>query len=551
MQHRIEKQRQISVLDFDGRIVTELESSDPKRRNLRITGGTRKDQTDSLVTAIDFNWRYKRWRTKGALGQTTDKSKNDPSSQSVVFESNSAFGYIAQNDGSLIMNYPDGFPPTPDFVFSRISLSDRVTEDTNRFGGIDVARPLGEGFVRRISFGGKVREMTRSRRTSKGNLDLDDSLSLSDFFSGQFQQTPWDMHEWPSSDMGIVNSVVQENEIDWKENLLNEYDIERRTNAGYLQVDFRSGEAEKRFLVGNVGARIVATDTSIAGFQETGEAIVPVAIKTSYTDVLPSLSLRIRIADRAALAFGLAKVMIHPSFNDLAPGIRFNYSDKTARSGNPFLEPFRADQAMTELTWVPERGTRLKINLVYRDVASFFALSEESIEFEGDTYLVTRPINGEDGYILTAGVKVEQNLRRLIRQLRNMDLSISYVHNKSGTEMEDPFTGEKLPMPNTAEQVVKAELFYGKNTFDGKLSYQWRGRSLKASISESGLSVWNQPVGSLNLNLNWRLNETLRFSIDARNLLNEEQIRTTDYDTQIWRISERNRSIAATLRAKW
>ena len=117
--------------------------------------------------------------------------------------------------------------------------------------------------------------------------------------------------------------------------------------------------------------------------------------------------------------------------------------------------------------------------------------------------------------------------------------------------MEDPFTGEKLPMPNTAEQVVKVELFYGKNTFDGKLSYQWRGRSLKASISESGLSVWNQPVGSLNLNLNWRLNETLRFSIDARNLLNEEQIRTTDYDTQIWRISERNRSIAATLRAKW
>jgi hypothetical protein len=83
------------------------------------------------------------------------------------------------------------------------------------------------------------------------------------------------------------------------------------------------------------------------------------------------------------------------------------------------------------------------------------------------------------------------------------------------------------------------------------LSYQWRGESLKASVSESGLSVWSQPVGSLNLNLGWRPNKMLQLSIDGRNLLKEEQIQTTDYSGQLWRITERDRSIAATLRAKW
>ena len=117
--------------------------------------------------------------------------------------------------------------------------------------------------------------------------------------------------------------------------------------------------------------------------------------------------------------------------------------------------------------------------------------------------------------------------------------------------MTDPYSGEKLPLPNTAEHVARADLSYSNDRFSGKLSYQWRGKSLKSSVSKSGLSVWNQPIGSLNLNLRWPLNTTLKLSIDARNLLSEEQVQTTDYKRQLWRISERDRTIAATLHANW
>ncbi len=551
LQHRIERQRDIYMLAFDGRMATELDTSDRSRENLRIAGSRRGDQTDSLVLGTDITWRRKKWRLDGALGYNVDKNKSDPPSQSIYFEANSAFGYDAQNDGSLIMSYADGFPSNDEFVTNRISLSDRNTEDTNRFGGIDVARQLGDGFIRRVIFGAKIRQTDRSRRNSTARIDMEEELSLEEFFSGQFQQTPWDMHEWPSSDMDIVNTAVQQSQVDWKENLRNEYDIERQTNAGYLQADFRTSETRKRFLVGNIGARIVSTDTWIDGYQEIDEALEPVSIKTSYTDILPSFSIRIRVAERAALTLGAAKVMTHPSFNDLAPGIRFNYSDKTARSGNPYLVPFRASQLLAEMMWAPGRGLRLSANMIYRDIESFFALGEESVEFDDDIYLVTRPINGENGQILTVTLKLEQNLRRLTPRLQNFSFFIAYTHNKSSTEMRDPYTNETLPLPNTAEQVVKTDLTYSKGDFGGKLSYQWRDKSLKSSVSDSGLSVWNQPVGSLNLNLGWRLNSTMQFSLDARNLLEEEQIQTTDRATQLWRISERDRTIAATLRAKW
>jgi len=551
LQHRIERQRDITILAFDGRYATELETSDRSRKNLRIVGGTREDQTDSLALAMGFNWRHARWRVAGAVGHNTDDSRYDSASQSATFEANSAFGYNANNDGSLIMFYPDAFPPIQDFSASRINLSDRNTDNTNQFAGIDLTRILGNGFIRRIKFGGKIRETARSRRSSNGRVTMGDSLTLADFYSSQYQQTPWDTHEWPSADLQAVNDYVQDSQVDWKINLLNVYDIERQSNAGYLQADFRTSEDKKRFLTGNIGIRLVGTETWVAGFQEKDGFPESVAIKTSYTDILPSLGMRMRIAQRAALTLGAAEVMTHPAINDLAPGIRLNYADKTARSGNPQLEPFRASQFLAELTWVPERGRRLSGSLTYRNIESYFALVEESIEIDDDTYLVTRPVNGENGYILSASMRLEQNLRRLTRRLRNFALSISYIHNKSSTDMRDPYSGDKLPVPNTAKQVARADLKYSKNAFAGKLSYQWRGKSLKSSVSKSGLSVWNQPVGNLNLNLGWRLNETLQLSFDARKLLNQETIQTSDHDTQLWRITERARSIALTLRAKW
>ena len=551
LQHRLDKQRNIIVQAFDDRIVSELESSDPGRRNLRISGSLREDRIASQMLSLDFIWRHKGWRVDGVVGHNADENSSRTPTQSATFDVNNPFGYIADEDGSMMMSYGDGFPPTPEFVLSRINLSDRNTRDTNGFAGVDVTRGLGKDFFRRVRFGGKFRQATRNRRNSTGQVSLDEGLTLEDFFSGRYQQTPWDTVEWPAVDMGKVDAAVQESQIDWIDNLLNEYDIKRQTGAGYLQADFRASLDEVRFLVGNIGARIVNTETWINGFQDQGEGLEPFSQKNTYTDILPSLSMRMRIAERTALTLGVAKVMTHPAFNDLAPGIRINNADKTAKSGNPDLEPFRANQYLAELTWAPVRGRRLSAMLTYRDAESFFVRGEESIEINDATFIVMRPINGYNGSILTAGLKLDQNLRRMTRYLRNFDLSLSYTHNNSRTEIRDPYSAEKLPMPNTAEHVVKAGLNYGRESFSGRLMYQWRGRSLKSSFSEGGLSVWNQPVGSLNLNLGWRLNGIFQLGFDARNLLSEDQVQTTDDSGQLLRITERDRTFSATLRAKW
>jgi outer membrane receptor protein involved in Fe transport len=197
------------------------------------------------------------------------------------------------------------------------------------------------------------------------------------------------------------------------------------------------------------------------------------------------------------------------------------------------------------------RGVRLNGNVTYRDVENFFAPGEETIEINDDTYLLTRPVNGDDGSILSAGIRLQQNLRRLSRHLGDFALSLSWTHNRSSTDFRDPVSGERLPMPNTAENVARADLAYGREQFGARLRYRWRGKSLKSSFSDSGLSVWNRPAGSLDLNMGWQLNSNVQFGINGRNLLNEEQVQTTDYSGQLLRYRERFRQVSLTFRAKW
>lgn len=551
LQHRLEKQRVVEILDFNERMATRLYSSDPARRNLRISGNLRGEQIDSVLSGFDFTWRGERWRVIGAAGFSIDENINEPWSRNLGHDANSSFAYDMNPGGGLMMNYPGEMPPADEFHSGRIGLVDRKIRDSNAFGGIDFIHSLHNSWFRFFRFGGKARETGRSVENATAQLHPGDCGTLACFFTGRYWQTPWERDPWPGTDLGLVNEAVQAGEIDWKQNLLNEYDVTRRSLAGYVQTDFRARMNRGGSVAGSVGARIVNTDTVIEGFRNDGQGFEPFRQKNTDSEILPSFSMLLRFSKRIELRLGAARVMTYPAFNNLAPGIRINTTDKTAKSGNPDLEPFRADQYLLEVGWTPDFGLVLSGMLIYRNVDRYFARGEESIEIDDATYVVTRPINGYGGSIQTTGVKVSQDLGHLMNTLRHLNLFASYTYNDSSTDMQDPFTGQVLPLPNTAEYVVKAGVSYARQSISGRIQYQRRGASLKSSFSESGFSIWSRPVGNLNLNLQWNVNPSLRLGLDARNLLGDDQAETTDNKRQWIRIIERGRFFSMTARVKW
>ena len=77
LQHRFEKQRDLVALGFDGRIVSELDSSDKSRSNLRISASAREDRVDSIVLGASAIWRLEKWRLNGACLLYTSPSPRD------------------------------------------------------------------------------------------------------------------------------------------------------------------------------------------------------------------------------------------------------------------------------------------------------------------------------------------------------------------------------------------------------------------------------------------------------------------------------------------
>ncbi|MDH4073222.1 MAG: TonB-dependent receptor, partial [Gammaproteobacteria bacterium] len=139
------------------------------------------------------------------------------------------------------------------------------------------------------------------------------------------------------------------------------YTIFEKITTGFAQVDFKADVVDDMVLTGNAGVQIVRTDQDAEGFgaqgSPTGTIAVPVKDGKTYTDVLPSLNISLAVTDSQTIRIGAARVMTRTRLDKLKPGssIVFNPGNNipsadlerspwSAQSGDPQLEPIKADQ---------------------------------------------------------------------------------------------------------------------------------------------------------------------------------------------------------------
>ena len=110
-----------------------------------------------------------------------------------------------------------------------------------------------------------------------------------------------------------------------------------------------------------------------------------VVYDNDYDDWLPSLNLAWDVRDDLVLRFGAAKVMARPQLASLNPGsgITFNTSgDITARVGNPYLDPFRANTYDLSAEWYFADQSLLSLALFYKDIDTYIQEFRASMPYE-------------------------------------------------------------------------------------------------------------------------------------------------------------------------
>ncbi|WP_250463360.1 TonB-dependent receptor [Microbulbifer litoralis] len=335
---------------------------------------------------------------------------------------------------------------------------------------------------------------------------------------------------------GLANPDVGDND-----DLLASWKVTEDITAAYAQLNIDS-EVSGIPVSGNLGLRWVRTDTGTHGhrvtpeiwYEEGGEwysipaQAQPVRTKNRYTDVLPSLNLNFGITEDSQVRFALAKTIARAPLDFLSPALDLGQDQWGANpgesgSGNPYLEPFRADQADLTYEWYFADDSSLATTLFYKDMESYIARAAgaDTVEYEGTEYSVSMPVNGSGGYIRGYELMYQQPLSFLPGFLDGLGVYANYAYTESNIEQGTPLYATPFGLTGLSEHVGTATLWYYRNGFESRFSYSYRSdfqRDVNRVQGEEGV---NAAEGYVDLSLSYEATENVKLMFQVQNLTDE------------------------------
>jgi len=279
---------------------------------------------------------------------------------------------------------------------------------------------------------------------------------------------------------------------------------------------------------GNVGVRVVETDTKSIGIQQVrageGDIIVDdngverddyanVSYGPEYTDTLPSLNLNFELSDNDQIRFAAAKVMGRPPVYQLRGGAgswidtandgvspRYNVWSK----GNPNLDPFRATQLDISYEHYFEDGGAATVAFFYKDIESLIETityqegdipwSEIGIEalpgtVEGQYQTVRN--NDMGGYIRGLEFAYTTTFSQLPGVFSGLGLSANYSYTESETAVSggSNFPNLVLSLPGLSENVWSTTLFWDIGNFSANMNVRYRDEFVHEGATPGGSSL--------------------------------------------------------------
>lgn len=347
---------------------------------------------------------------------------------------------------------------------------------------------------------------------------------------------------------------------------------DEKTQAAYAMAYF--GWDDLRFPVdGNVGVRVVRTAMSTSGFTVFPNTVTsndqtrgfeqppePIAVDNSYTNVLPSLNLRVSLTDDLLLRFAASRAISRPAFGDLQAYQQLSAAlpsgvtlgDNPALEDfiltadlfdNPRLEPVKADQFDLSMEWYfSETGGMAHVNLFYKDITDLISRSFTQEEYGGFVYSVARPTNNGEGDIRGVELGLKKFFDGLPYPFNGFGIDATYTYIDSDMELDEvslpvdtdftSFSGD-LPLIGLSENAYNFTAIYELGPISTRLAYNWRSEFLMG-VGPNGfngdtnglwrLPVYNDDYGQLDASIEYRFNDNLNVSLQAINLANAETV---------------------------
>ena len=294
----------------------------------------------------------------------------------------------------------------------------------------------------------------------------------------------------------------------------------------------------------NAGLRIEDTEYETIGNKLVGTVSEPLAVKSSYTNILPSLHVNYDLNEEQKLRLSLSSGISRPSYIEARAASSISEIGTTITGGNPFLDEEESWGIDAAFEWYFDEASLFSLTVFHREIDNVISESNEKVDgsiysdtaVPGELWDLSAFGNGKDGQL--QGIEIA-----LIARLDNY---IDGFFSGFGIEtnlalIDSEYTtpeGLKFNLPGQSDTNYSLSLFYEDYGFSARLTYRYRDRWLDET--ETGA------VFGLDSGVYWahqmRLDAALRYDLeeltgyqasiflDVNNITDEADVRYSGYE---------------------
>ncbi|HEV6965462.1 TonB-dependent receptor [Roseateles sp.] len=317
-----------------------------------------------------------------------------------------------------------------------------------------------------------------------------------------------------------------------------------KTQAVYGQLRF-GWEDQPMPVDGNVGLRVVRTDMRAAGFMvfknnapTTSTTGVPIPVvaafskaldaSQTYTNVLPSLNLRLKASDQLQFRLAAAQAMSRPDFSQMQAYTSLSLDtqkhtlpDNTVvidsvsltgkAEGNPMLKPIKSSQLDLTGEWYFSKTGSLTLALFDKELKDIIVGQSATVQLTDGSgtpvnFTVTSPVNGAKGHARGLEIAFQRYFDMLPGWLSGFGVQANYTYVDSKTKPYSPVlsafcagtstgadnlnlnvngcdtdgrTFGNLPLLNLSKNAYNLALLYDYGPISARVAYSWRSKYLQ------------------------------------------------------------------------
>ena len=258
----------------------------------------------------------------------------------------------------------------------------------------------------------------------------------------------------------------------------------------------------------------------------------PQSFSTSYTDVLPSASLRFDFTDEIVGRLGYYKTIVRPNIEDAAPRTLSEQGEDglVAETGNPDLDRQRAHNVDAAIEYYPSNKAVYSAGFFYKEISDFIAVQQfNDFAFNGVTYdELDIFINLPEASLYGFELNMQQPLDMLPGLLGGLILSANYTFVDGEATLGD---GRKIDLPGQSQHVATGILGYEMGPVNLRLAATYRDEFLDeigVADDENGdpLDRIVDDHFQLDVSAKYRITDQFRAFVEFKNVNNEPFVAT-------------------------